>query len=214
MTGIAEGVDTAVLQSALKVKGKVISVIAGGFDNVYPKSNSELLDRIIENGLAISEYPPSTVPKPFHFPVRNRIIAGLSVGSLIVSGAIKSGTMYTAEYSVEYGKDLFAVPYSVGVSSGEGCNELIKRGAMLTDKPEDILTFSGIEEKKEKIVLSDEEKEIVNILRDGEQHIEKLSAKLNTRAFELTPILSILELKGMVVKSGNVYGLIRIDSEE
>lgn len=214
VTGVAEGIDSTVLQTALNNKGKMISVIAGGFDNIYPKSNCELLEKVIKDGLAISEYPPSTVSKPYHFPIRNRIIAALSVGTLIVSGGIKSGTLYTAEYALDYGKDLFAIPYSVGIASGAGCNELIKRGAILTDTPKDVLDYYGIEEKTEQTVLTSEEKEIVNILRDGEKHIEKISAQLSKRAFEITPLLSILELKGVVVKSGNVYGLITSNSEE
>lgn len=214
VTGIAEGVDGAVLKTAVDNGGKVISVIAGGFDNVYPKTHQDLLDKVVKNGLAISEYPPQTIPKPFHFPVRNRIIAGLSKGVLIVSGAMKSGTLYTAEYAEEYGKDLFAIPYSAGVSSGAGCNDLIKRGAHLTDTPEDILSFYG-ESKTESIeTYTDEEREILRALSDGELHIEKLSGALKKDAFKLTPILSILEIKGMVVKSGNVYGLTRNDLED
>lgn len=215
VTGIAEGVDCAVLKTAVEKKGKVISVIAGGFDNVYPKSNLDLLNKVVESGsLAISEYPPETTPRPYHFPVRNRIIAALGVGALIVSGAKKSGTLYTAEYAEEYGKDLFAIPYSAGIESGAGCNDLIKRGAMLTDTPKDILEFYGEYSEKPKIELTEREREVISALKDGEQHIEKLSGALNLRAFELTPTLSILEIKGLVVKSGNVYGLTANGMEE
>ncbi|MBQ9735044.1 MAG: DNA-processing protein DprA [Clostridia bacterium] len=214
VTGIAEGVDSAVLKTAVDNGGKTISVIAGGFDNIYPKSNQDLLSKVVESGLAISEHPPQTVPRPFHFPVRNRIIAGLSKGVLIVSGAMKSGTLYTAEYAEEYGKDLFAIPYSAGISSGAGCNDLIKRGAYLTDSPEDILSFYGENNEKRKETYTDAEREILRALSDGELHIEKLSSALKKNAFEITPILSILEIKGVVVKSGNVYGLTRKYSEE
>ena len=214
VTGIAEGVDCAVLKTAVENNGKVISVIAGGFDNVYPKSNQDLLNKVVESGLAISEYPPQTVPKPYQFPVRNRIIAGLATGVLIVSGAMKSGTLYTAEYAEEYGKDLFVIPYSAGVSSGAGCNDLIKRGAHLTDTPEDILNFYGQIKEQKQEDFSDAEREVLKALSDGEKHIEKLSVALKKNAYEITPILSILEIKGIVVKSGNVYGLTRKYSEE
>ena len=214
VTGIAEGVDAKVLTSALVRGGKAISVVAGGLNHVYPKQHSELIDKISDNGLVLSEYPPDTVPKPFHFPVRNRIIAGLSKGVLIISGAIKSGTLYTAEYAEEYGKDLFAVPYSVGVPSGAGCNDLIKRGAMLTDSPNDIIEFYGKSVKEEKIEFSPAEREIIKVLSNGELHIEKICTALNKRVFEITPLLSILEIKGFVSKSGNVYGLTRNDLEE
>ncbi len=214
VTGIAEGVDVAVLKTALDKNSKVITVVAGGLDNVYPKSHVEIVEKIARNGLVLSEYPPETIPMRFHFPVRNRIISALSKGVLIVSGGIKSGTMYTAEYAEEYGKDLFAVPYSPGVVSGAGCNELIKRGAILVDSPEDILSFYGVEEKEQtKINLSQSEKEIVNALTNGELHVEKLASELGKRVFEIAPDLSMLEIKGVVVKSGNVYGLTRNDLE-
>ena len=213
VTGIAEGVDATVLKTALETNGKPISVIAGGFDNIYPSANKDLLNKVIEQGLAISEYPPETVPKPYQFPVRNRIIAGLSKGVLIVSGGIKSGTLYTAEYAEEYGKDLFAVPYSVGIPSGAGCNDLIKRGAKLTDTPQDILDYYGETPVSEKFTLSDFEKQIVNALKDGEMHVEKLCNQLGKRIFEVTSILSSLEIKGIVVKSANVYALTRNDLE-
>ena len=216
VTGIAEGVDSTVLDAVLSNGGKAISVLGGGFDNVYPKSNEQLLDCVIKNGLAVCEYPPEVVPRSFHYPVRNRIIAALSRGVLIVSGGIKSGTKYTAEYAEEYGKDLFAVPYNSGVTSGAGCNDLIKRGAMLTDTPDDVLEFYGIEEEKPKhLILSDVEKDIVNALKDGESHVEKLCKAVKKRVFEIMPVLSSLEIKGVVHRIGvNVYGLIRKELED
>ncbi len=216
VTGIAQGVDQAVLESALENGGKAISVLGGGFDNIYPATNAELVERLTESNLVISEYPPEITALPHHFPIRNRIIAGLSKGALIVSGATKSGTQYTANYAVEYGRDLFAVPYNVGVPSGAGCNELIKRGAMLCDCAEDILDFYGLEKsQKQSPKLSELELEIVNALKDGESHIQSLSQKLGKQVFEITPIISILEIKGIVNKNGiNVYGLTANAMEE
>ena len=209
VTGIAEGIDSAVLSVAVESGKKVISVIAGGMDNVYPKSNVELLNKVKENGLVIAEYPPETVPKPYHFPVRNRIIAGISKGVLVVSAGRRSGTMYTAEYADQGSKPVFAIPYSIGVQSGEGCNELIKKFAMLCDSPDDIINYFGKEKNQEKETLSEEEKNIVSMLSDGEMHVEKLCIALKKKVFEITPLLSMLEMKGILVKSGNVYGLAR-----
>lgn len=210
VTGIAEGIDATVLNSALENNGKVISVIAGGFDNVYPQTNLSLMQRVVENGLVISEQPPSVKPAPYMFPIRNRIIAGLSNGALIVSGRKKSGTRHTAEYAVEYGKDLFTVPYSVGIESGSGCNELIKQGAILTDTPADILEYYGKSFNEEKIELSDSERAICELLKDGEKHVESVSSSLGVKVFELLPIFSTLEIKGIIVKCGaNKYGLAR-----
>ncbi|MBR2498545.1 MAG: DNA-processing protein DprA [Clostridia bacterium] len=214
VTGIAEGVDAKVLTTAIEEKSKAISVIAGGLDNLYPKQHFDLVEKVSEKGLVVSEYPPQVEPRPFMFPVRNRLISALSIGVLIVSGGMKSGTLYTAEYAEEYGKDLFVVPYSAGVISGAGCNDLIKRGAMLTDTPEDILSFYGVESSSEELNLSVEEKEIVNVLFSGEKHIEKISSALNKRVFEIMPTLSVLEIKKVVVKNGNTYGLTRNDLED
>ncbi len=216
VTGIAEGVDESVIKSALSQSGKVISVLGGGFDNIYPASNSSLVDKIIESGLVITEYPPQVKPMPHHFPVRNRIIAGLSKGTLIVSGGIKSGTQHTASYAVEYSRDLFAIPYSVGISSGEGCNELIKKGALLCDKPSDILSFYGISEKASpKIELDEGQKAIVRVLADGQMHVEQISKKLNKQVFEILPAISVLEIMGVVSKNGvNVFGLTKNVLEE
>lgn len=215
VTGIAQGVDETVLKSVLEKGGKAISVITGGFNNVYPKTNVSLLEKVAKEGLVLSEYPPTVAPMPFMFPVRNRIFAGLSNGVLIVSAGRKSGTLWTADYAVEYGKDVFAIPYSVGIASGEGCNNLIKQGAILTDTPIDILNYYGIEEKQtQSHEFSLEEKEILKILSNGEMHVEKISANLNKRTYEITPILSVLEIKGVVIKEGNIYQLARNYSEE
>ncbi len=220
VTGIAEGVDKAVLESVLACGGRVISVTAGGFDCVYPASNRNLFDDVAKAGMVLSEYPPTVVAHPYHFPLRNRIIAGLARGVLIVSGAKKSGTLYTAEYAEEFGRDLFAVPYGVGVPSGAGCNDLIKRGAMLTDEPADILEYYGLnadddDKSSDVIQLTDDEKAIVSALSGGSLHIEQICQKTGKRVFELTPIIAVLEIKGIVVKTGiNVYGLARNDLEE
>lgn len=215
VTGIAEGVDCAAIKSALNAGGKVISVIAGGFDNIYPKNHTELTEEIVKTGLIISEHPPETAPQRFMFPVRNRIIAGLSRGVLIVSGGIKSGTLYTAEYAEEYGRDVFAIPYNVGVQSGAICNDLIKRGTMLTDTPEDILNYYGKAVNDSAPQLTDDETKITEILKESAMHVEQIACGIGKMVFEIMPILSSLEIKGIIAKTGvNVYGLTRTLLEE
>ncbi len=208
VTGIAEGIDKAVILTGLKT-GKIISVIAGGFNRIYPASHVGLFEEICEKGLVLSEHPLDVNPQPYFFPARNRIIAGLSKGTLIVSGGKKSGTKYTATFAEEYGRDLFAIPYNIGVTSGEGCNELIKLGAHLTDTPEDILSFYGLTGSEEEISFSKEEQEVLKALENGSLHIEKISTITGKKPFELTATLSFLEIKGAVVKVGsNVYSKI------
>lgn len=207
VTGIAVGIDDTVIKTTLKEKGKCISVIAGGFDNV---TNKKLLDELVKTGLAISEYPPEVAPLPFFFPVRNRIMAGLSKAVLIVNGGMKSGTIYTAEFALEYGKDVFVIPYTPNVESGAGNNYLIKSGGILTDSFKDIADYLKIDIKEEvEIQLSEEEKRIIDLLKDGGVHTDIICQKLNKQIYEITPILSALEIKGVIVKSGfNTYAKI------
>ena len=215
VTGIAEGIDETVLKTAIKNGGKVISVIAGGINNIYPAMNENLCLEIVKKGLVISEHRPEINPKPYFFPVRNRIIAGLSKGVLIVSAGAKSGTLYTAEYGFTYGRDVFAIPYGIDVPLGKGCNDLIKRGAILTDSFEDIENFYGLSKIDKKQVLTLEEAEIVKVLRDGGTHVEKIALKLKKEVYELLPTLSIMEIKGITVKSGvNVYSLATANLED
>lgn len=216
ITGIAEGVDGAVLATAAENGYPVISVLANGLDGVYPKIHDNLAAKVAENGLLISEYPIGSPAQKFHFPVRNRIIAALSDGVLIVSGGEKSGTAYTAEYALEYGKELYAVPYSVGVSSGITPNSFIKRGlATLTDDPNDLYEFFGKESPREEDNFTDEEKAIINSLSVGGAHVEKIAGALNKNVWEITPTLSVLEIKGTIIKSGvNEYSLAKTIQEK
>lgn len=207
ITGIAEGIDQTVLETAVSKGVPVISVVAGGFDNIYPKTNLQLFNQVVESGLVISEQPPEVSPKPFMFPIRNRIIAGLSNGVLVVSAGKKSGTLWTASYTEELSKQVFAIPYSPGISSGEGCNELIKKGALLVDNVQDVLEIYGKNQEKTSVLLTEEERQIISLLREGQMHVEIICKKLNKKIFEITPILSIMEINGLVYKNGsNVYG--------
>ena len=215
VTGTAEGVDEAVLRSALETDGKVISVVAGGFDHIYPSSNAELIKQVAKTGLVISEHREHVKPMPYFFPVRNRIIAGISQGTLIVNGRIKSGTMHTAEYCIEYGRDLFAIPYTPGTESGAGTNELIRRGATLTETPSDILSYYGKKtESPAPVTLTEEEKRITEVLKQGCLHIEKIAEKTGKTVFELSPVLTVLEMNGIIYKDGiNTFGLLRTAEE-
>ena len=206
VTGLAEGGDEAVITAGIKT-GKIISVLASGFDCVYPKANQGLFERVCKSGLVLSEYPPETKSERYFFPVRNRIIAGLGMGALIVSGGEKSGTFYTAEYTEVVSRQVFTFPYSINVSSGVGCNKLLQQGAYLTMNAEDILDFYGIEVPKEQTVeLTDREKQLYDIIKENEVHIDKLCEMTGKKAFELIPVLSMLEIKKLIVKlGGNRY---------
>jgi DNA processing protein len=214
VTGSAEGGDSAALNGVLSSGRKnVISVVAFGFDYIPHLGQASLLKEVAKNGLLLSEYRPNTKPQKFLFPARNRIIAGISKGVLVVGAAKRSGTAITANYAMEYNRDVFAFPYNPGIAEGEGCNDLIKRGGMLTDCADDILGVYGLcpaREADEEIELSEEEAEVMALLRsEGEIHIEKLAERLQRPAYALTGTLSALEVKGLIVRAGgNRFGII------
>ena len=209
-TGTAEGVDSEVIKATLN-SGKIISVSASGFNKIYPASNTSLIDKVAECGLCITEHREDVQAKPFFFPIRNRIIAGISQGVLAVNGRMKSGVMHTAAYCLDYGRDLFAIPYSPNVESGKGTNYLIKNGANLVDSAKDILLFYGkATEIVENSDFSPEETEIINALKENSLHIEKLAEITGKQVYELTPTLTVLEIKGVIYKDDiNSYGLTR-----
>lgn len=145
VSGLALGVDGAAHEGALDslVPGDTrlvtVAVVGTGLDRVYPKKHLELAHRIAQNGLLISEYPLGTPPIPSNFPKRNRLIAGLAQGTLVIEAALKSGSLITARLSAEQGKDVFAIPGSIHSPQSRGCHALIKQGAKLVESPQDVL---------------------------------------------------------------------------
>lgn len=137
--GIAQGVDTAAVRGALQAGGPVVSVLGGGIDVPYPKENRYLYQDVAAAGVLISEYPPGTEHRGSHFPIRNRIISGLSLGVLAVEAAERSGTLITARLAADQGRDVFAIPGGIDAPLSRGTNLLIQEGAMLVRRPEDIL---------------------------------------------------------------------------
>ena len=210
VSGIADGGDTAAVKGALK-SGKIISVLAYGFDYFYPACNEKLIKEVACKGLLVTEHPPGVRPAGYLFPVRNRIIAGLVRGVLIVSAGKRSGAGITANYAAEYGRDVFAFPYSVGVDSGEGCNAIIKNGGMLAENAKDILSAYNISyEAPAKQSLTAEEVEILEAIRaEGEAFISAIAEKLGKQPYQLIAKLSALEIKGLIVRlGGNRYSCV------
>ena len=138
-SGLAMGVDAASHQSAMDVQGSTIAVIATGMDIVYPASNRKLAERIAKEGLIISEFPIGVTPQAHNFPRRNRIISGMSVGTLVVEAALRSGSLVTARHAMEQGREVFAIPGSIHNPMARGCHQLIRQGAKLVETASDIL---------------------------------------------------------------------------
>lgn len=142
VSGLAHGVDAAAHTGALEVDGTdlaTIAVVGTGLDRVYPAHHADLAAAIASRGLVLSEYPLGSAPLPAHFPRRNRLIAGLSAGTLVIEAALQSGSLITAQQALEQGKEVFALPGSIHSTQAKGCNALIKQGAQLVDCVEDIL---------------------------------------------------------------------------
>ncbi len=212
VTGLAEGGDLAAVEGALP-SGRLISVLPCGLKECYPASHFSYKEKIAKGGLILSEYPLSETVKKYSFHERNRLLAGLSEGVLVLSAGERSGALITANCAAEFGRDVFALPYRPGETRGVGCNELIKKGALLTTSAEDILSFYGFESGKEEAqpALTPQEAKVYEVLKEGgELHSSVIAERAGMRVFEAAAVLSSLEIKGFAVKAGgNRYSIAR-----
>ncbi len=207
VSGLARGIDTIAHASALKFGGRTIAVIGSGLDVIYPAENKKLAKMIEENGAVISEYPLGTKPDAQNFPKRNRIISGLSLGSLIVETKVNGGAMYTANFALEQNREVFSVPGNLGTPQSEGTNFLIKKsGAKLVQTAQDIFDELNIyvdspKEKKEirpPADLSLFEQQIFDALSNKPVHVDKLAEAAEMNTSECLVHLLTLEFKGLV----------------
>lgn len=208
VTGTADGGDCAAAEGALKGSGRIAAVLAGGF-SALPQGNLSLLKRVEKSGLLLSAHTFDTPVRAFSYESRNKLLARLGEGTLVLGAGEKSGALITARYATEAGKPVFALPYPPGAAAGAGCNALIKKGAYLTENSVDISGRFGINLIKEKSspALSGEESAVLKLLRElSEGHVSELSAKSGIPMYKLTAVLSSLEVKGLAVKlGGNRY---------
>lgn len=214
VSGLAAGVDSVAHKTALNNNAKTIAVLGGGFDHIFPSFNLELAKSISSNGLLLSEYRPSFQPALYTFPLRNRIIAGLSLGVLVTEAGEKSGALHTKEYALELGREVFAVPGNVNSPMSKGTNRLIRSAqcACVLDYEDIVCKF------KEKVIksqtvsasqLSLEEDLILEQLKTGEKTIDMLIDKTGLTMQQLNAQLVMLEIKGFVKSlPGNTYILI------
>ena len=212
VSGLAIGVDYYSHIGCIKGKSKTIAVLGSSVDRPYPKQNEHLAKYILDDGgLIISEYYLDTQVSPGNFPMRNRIISGVSDGVLVIEAGEKSGSLITVDFALEQGKNVFAVPGNINSAMSKGCHKIIKEGAKLIDSVEDIINEYNIsynlqiaKKKIENIDLSSEESLIVNTLtKYGNIHIDQICDYTKINIKNVCGILNILEIKGIVTELKN-----------
>lgn len=216
VSGLARGIDSVAHRTAVQNHGRTIAVIGSGLDVIYPPENRKLYNEILDEGMVISEFPPGTKPDAQNFPQRNRIISGLSLGTIIIETGTKGGALQTASLALDQNREVFAVPGNLGVKQSEGTNLLIQKGeAKLIRNCDDIL--SELEIKLSPISISAEkpaqdlnlfEEKIINSLREKELHIDDISAVTEIPVSDCLVNLLTLEFKGLVKQlPGKVFAV-------
>ena len=210
VSGMARGIDSAAHRGCLRGGGFTVAVIGTGIDVVYPSENKTLFKRISENGMILSEFPMGSRPEPWNFPIRNRIISGLCEGIVVVEATKKSGSLITASLALEQNREVFAVPGSIHSFKSTGTHHLIKQGACLAEKADDVLEelgFSGKYAKSGNVKkpngglppdLDAREKRIYECLSDYPVHMDEIMRKGMLEAGEAASILMEMELKGLI----------------
>jgi len=222
-TGLARGIDTAAARGALRAGGTVLGVIGSGHDIIYPRENKNLFEEVKCTGAIISEYPPGTPALRNHFPARNRIISGLSLGVAVIEAPKQSGALITAARALEQGRDVFTVPGNVGAISCEGSNALLREGAIPILSANDIISeyeelFPEKTEKKEidniigvdyidleKIIIdmSEEEKTVAESIGAKTMNADEIITATGLSAQQALSALTMLEINGYVVRTNN-----------
>lgn len=212
VSGLARGIDTQAHRGALAAGGRTIAVLGSGIDVAYPPENRGLLDEISRAGAVVTENPFGTKPEAGYFPARNRIISGLSRGTVIVEAARDSGSLITADYTQKQGRKLFAVPGNVGSPVSRGPNSLIRDGAALVESADDVVRALGLKgspsagrDAQPRPVLSDEESAVFGCLRDEPRHIDSITAETGRPPARISGALMTLELKGLVKQLPGKY---------
>ncbi len=220
VSGLARGIDTVAHQASLEAGGRTIAVSACGLDIIYPAENAGLAKRIIEHGALISEYPLGTKPKPEHFPRRNRILSGMSLGVLVTEAGESSGVLITADLALEQNRDVLAVPGNVLSPASRGTNHLIQEGAKLVQNCQDILEELNLRavaqqlEFKEIIPASDTESLLINKLSAEPTHIDEICASSGLPVSTVSSTLAMMELKGLVKSIGSMKYVLAREARE
>jgi DNA processing protein len=201
-------VDALAHQHALQAGGRTIAVLGSGVDVIYPPEHRKLAEAIIENGAIISDYPLGTQPEGVNFPPRNRIISGLSLATIVVEAGDRSGALITADFAVEQGRDVFAVPGNVLSPMSQGTNRLIQNGAYAMISPQDVLDALGLAQvsdfqaARQTLPADTTEAKILQVLDYEPVHVDEICHAAGLPVETVTAALTMMELKGMVQHVG------------
>jgi DNA processing protein len=207
VSGLARGVDGEAHRGALESGGRTIAVLGCGIDRDYPRSHAELARRIVSSGAVVSEYPPGVEPAPWRFPARNRIIAGLSLATVVVEARERSGALITADFALELSRDIFAVPGEITSGLSAGTNDLLRQGAAPLTSVRDVLETLGIEPATpaRHSTLSDAAATLLELLGDGASGMDELIRASDLSSAEVAAALVELELAGLAAQADGVY---------
>lgn len=210
VSGLALGVDALVHDQTVEQAGSTTAILGSGINNVHPKTNIFLAEKILQaNGLILSEFPIDMIPLKYNFPMRNRIISGLSLGTLVIEAGEQSGALITAKYALDQNREVFAIPGNINSPKSIGTNKLIQSGAKLVTSAEDILDELNIQDNFKTSSLpaylpaNPEEATILKHLQNQECHINELVKLSNLTISEVTSTLTILEMKKVIRNIGN-----------
>ena len=209
-SGLALGVDSAAHQGALEAGGVTLAVMGTGPDRIYPARHRDLAHAIVERGALVTEFPTGTPPLPDHFPRRNRLISGLSVGTLVVEAALRSGSLITARFALEQGREVFAIPGSIHNPLAKGCHALIRQGAKLVETAQDIAEELGAlcgacaaagseETPPETGEMAEDYRQLLDLMGYDPVSVDELTDRSGLTAQALSSMLLLLELQGHVV---------------
>jgi len=211
ISGLARGIDSIAHQAALEAGGRTLAVLGSGLDLIYPPEHRKLAESIVENGAILSDYPLGTRPESRNFPPRNRIISGLSMAVIVVEAGVGSGALITADFAVEQGREVFAVPGDIHRRASQGTNRLIRSGAHPLVSPEDVLEALNLdvvarqEVADKELPEDDTERRVLEALSSDPIHVDELQALCELPISQITASLAMLELKGRARQVGGMH---------
>lgn len=217
ISGLALGIDGIAHRTALEENCRTIAVLGNGLDTIYPKRNKDIYKEIPENGAIVTEYFLGVPPLAYNFPQRNRIISGLSLGTIVIEAKEKSGSLITAHHTLEQGKEVFALPGNINSIFSQGTNKLIKDGAKLVTSIDDII--EEVYELQQKLIVNEEketdcsqlsslELKVFELIEEGPVHCDSIAFTTGLDISTVYSVLTILELKGMIKElTGGIFTL-------